>query len=131
MYQPDDANLGVASYYISSPPRWGVSNVGRFMDTSNGSYIVNSSRRFQNTLDSKLFQTARMSASTLRYYGFGLENGDYTVTLQFGEFDFEDLQTWKSVGRRVFDIYLQVCSSCVITCTWDLAYELDTCFFFI
>ncbi|XP_008663598.1 probable LRR receptor-like serine/threonine-protein kinase At1g56140 isoform X4 [Zea mays] len=107
MYQPDDANLGVASYYISSPPRWGVSNVGRFMDTSNGSYIVNSSRRFQNTLDSKLFQTARMSASTLRYYGFGLENGDYTVTLQFGEFDFEDLQTWKSVGRRVFDIYLQ------------------------
>ena len=118
MYQPDDANLGVASYYISSPPRWGVSNVGRFMDTSNGSYIVNnSSRQFQNTLDSKLYQTARMSASTLRYYGFGLENGDYTVTLQFGEFDFEDLQTWKSVGRRVFDIYLQVCSSCVITCT--------------
>jgi hypothetical protein len=106
MYQPDDANLGVASYYVSSPPRWGVSNVGKFMDASNESYIINSSRQFQNTLDSKLFQTVRMSASSLRYYGFGLENGDYTVTLQFVEFDIEDSQTSKSVGRRVFYIYV-------------------------
>ncbi|KAJ1272795.1 hypothetical protein BS78_06G228900 [Paspalum vaginatum] len=106
-YQPDDANLGAASYYVTGDPTWGVSNVGKFLDTSNGSYIIYSSRQFQNTLDSELFQTARMSPSSLRYYGIGLENGNYTVTLQFAEFDFEDSQTWKSVGRRVFDIYVQ------------------------
>ncbi|PUZ48909.1 hypothetical protein GQ55_7G283500 [Panicum hallii var. hallii] len=107
MYQPDDANLGPASYYVTGAQTWGVSNVGRFMDAPNGSYIISSSRQFQNTLDSELFQTARMSPSSLRYYGIGLENGNYTVTLQFAEFDFEDMQTWKSLGKRVFDIYVQ------------------------
>jgi hypothetical protein len=108
MYQPDDAILGAASYYVTGAPTWGVSNVGTFMNAANGSYIIYSSRQFQNSLDSELFQTARMSPSSLRYYGIGLQNGNYTVTLQFAEFDFEDSQTWKSVGRRVFDIYLQV-----------------------
>jgi hypothetical protein len=118
LYQIDDAVLGPASYYVTEPPAWGVSNVGRFMDASNGSYIIYSSRQFQNTLDSELFQTARMSPSSLRYYGVGLENGNYTVTLQFAEFDFEDSQTWKSVGRRVFDIYVQVDSIVLITYTF-------------
>jgi hypothetical protein len=133
MYQPDDAKLGAASYYVTGAQTWGVSNVGKFMDATNGSYIIYSSRQFQNTLDSELFQTARMSPSSLRYYGIGLENGNYTVTLQFAEFDFEDSQTWKSVGRRVFDIYLQVCS-CQADCLHFgvLAYELVMtlyCFF--
>ncbi|CAL5014883.1 unnamed protein product [Urochloa decumbens] len=107
MYQPDDSKLGPASYYVTGDTTWGVSNVGKSMDASDYSYIIYSSRQFQSTLDSELFQTARMSPSSLRYYGFGLQNGNYTVTLQFAEFNFEDSQTWKSVGRRVFDIYVQ------------------------
>ncbi|WVZ87141.1 LOW QUALITY PROTEIN: hypothetical protein U9M48_033828 [Paspalum notatum var. saurae] len=107
LYQPDDVKLGASSYYVTGDSTWGVSSVGRFLDASNGIYKVYSSRQFQNTLDSELFQTARMSPSSLRYYGIGLQNGNYTVTLQFAEFDFEDSQTWKSVGRRVFDIYVQ------------------------
>jgi hypothetical protein len=112
MYEIDDANLGAASYFVTGAPTWGISNVGTFLDATNGSYIIYSSRQFQNSLDSELFQTARMSPSSLRYYGVGLENGNYTVKLQFAEFDFEDSQTWKSVGRRVFDIYIQVDSGC-------------------
>uniref|UniRef100_A0A453CQB4 non-specific serine/threonine protein kinase n=1 Tax=Aegilops tauschii subsp. strangulata TaxID=200361 RepID=A0A453CQB4_AEGTS len=107
MYQADNANLGAASHYVGGAPIWGVSSSGRFMDPPNGSYIIYSSRQFQNTLDSGLFQTARMSPSSLRYYGIGLENGNYTVTLQFAEFDSPDPQAWKSRARRVFDIYLQ------------------------
>ncbi|KQJ84618.1 probable LRR receptor-like serine/threonine-protein kinase At1g56130 [Brachypodium distachyon] len=109
MYQPDDigTKLGAASYYVTGAPTWGVSNVGRFMDASNGSYIIYSSQQFQNTLDTELFRNARMSPSSLRYFGIGLENGNYTVTLQFAEFDFPDSQSWKSTGRRVFDIYVQ------------------------
>ncbi|KAL6652029.1 hypothetical protein ACP70R_010954 [Stipagrostis hirtigluma subsp. patula] len=107
MYQADNASLGAASYNVAGAPTWGVSSVGRFMDPPNGSYIIYSSRQFQNTLDSALFQTARMSPSSLRYYGIGLENGNYTVTLQFAEVDFPDMQSWRSRGRRVFDIYVQ------------------------
>jgi hypothetical protein len=111
MYQPDVANVGPASYYVTEARTWGVSNVGKFMDASNSSYIIHSSSKFLNTSDPELFQTARMSPSSLRYYGVGLENGNYAVTLQFAEFAFEDSKTWTSLGRRVFDIYVQVGSS--------------------
>ena len=125
MYQADNANLGAASYYVAGAPTWGVSSVGLFTNAPNGSYIIYSSRQFQNTLDSELFQTARMSPSSLRYYGIGLDNGNYTVTLQFAEFDFEDMQTWKSLGKRVFDIYVQVGSTVpVMLITYTLVFSL-------
>jgi hypothetical protein len=73
---------------------------------------MRSSQQFQNALNSELFQTARMSPSSLRYYGIGLENGNYTIELQFGEFAYPDSPTWQSTGRRVFDIYLQVRIRC-------------------
>uniref|UniRef100_J3MK03 Malectin domain-containing protein n=1 Tax=Oryza brachyantha TaxID=4533 RepID=J3MK03_ORYBR len=85
-------NLGNASYYV----------------TTNGMDIIYSSQHFQNTIDSKLFETARMSASSLRYYDLGLDNGNYTVLLQFAEFSYPDSPTWLSLGMRVFDIYVQV-----------------------
>ncbi|CAL5390122.1 unnamed protein product [Camellia sinensis] len=66
-----------------------------------------SSSQFTKTLDSELFQTARISAGSLRYYGLGLENGNYSVSLQFAEMAILTSKTWKSVGRRVFDIYIQ------------------------
>ncbi|PVH36396.1 hypothetical protein PAHAL_6G065700 [Panicum hallii] len=111
-YEIDPTNLGAchtrtASYYVTGQTRWGVSNVGKFNEAPNGSYIMRSSQQFQNALNSELFQTARMSPSSLRYYGIGLENGNYTIELQFGEFAYPDSPTWQSTGRRVFDIYLQ------------------------
>lgn len=127
---PDNANLGAASYYVTKAQTWGVSNVGRFMDSSNSYYTIYSSRPFQNTQDSELFQTARISPSSLRYYGLGLENGNYTVTLQFADFDFEDSLSWKSLGRRVFDIYLQVgYNHAHHLHRWSLDYDLVMSFF--
>jgi Malectin domain len=84
--------------------------VGSFLDASSNNYIIGSLSQFQNTLDSELFQNARMSPSSLRYYGFGLENGNYTVKLQFSEIAFPDPppDNWQNTGRRVFDIYIQV-----------------------
>uniref|UniRef100_A0A0E0L0A8 non-specific serine/threonine protein kinase n=1 Tax=Oryza punctata TaxID=4537 RepID=A0A0E0L0A8_ORYPU len=101
-------SLGTASYYVTSQTRWGVSSVGNFFQGTNGmDRIYSSSKHFQNTVDSKLFETARMSPSSLRYYGLGLENGNYTVLLQFAEFSYTETPTWQSLGRRVFDIYVQ------------------------
>ena len=109
VYERDNEALGPATYYVINTHRWAVSNVGYFRGTNNPQYTSSSSSQFMNTLDSELFQTARLSASSLRYYGLGLENGNYTVSLQFAEIAFDNTNTWRSLGRRVFDIYIQVC----------------------
>jgi hypothetical protein len=114
MYEIDATNLRAASYYVTGQTRWGVSNVGEFNLAPIESYVIYNSQQVQNALDSKLFQTARMSPSSLRYYGIGLENGNYTVDLQFAEFGFPDSQTWQSRGRRIFDIYVQVYVGCIV-----------------
>ncbi|XP_015649962.1 probable LRR receptor-like serine/threonine-protein kinase At1g56140 isoform X2 [Oryza sativa Japonica Group] len=107
MYELDSTNLGDSSYYVTSQTRWGVSNVGKLFQAPNDSKIIHSGEKIQNAVDSELFQTARMSPSSLRYYGLGLENGNYTVLLKFAELGFPDTPTWQSLGRRFFDIYIQ------------------------
>lgn len=88
--------------------RWAVSNAGRFSDNSNESFIASTSSQIINTTDTEMFQTARISPGSLRYYGLGLENGNYTVNLQFAEIQIENTPSHRSLGRRIFDVYLQV-----------------------
>ncbi|KAI3508746.1 hypothetical protein L1887_23759 [Cichorium endivia] len=105
VHEADNELIGPALYYlIGNDRRWGVSNVGQ---SDNPTFIVSTSRQIPNTTDSELFQTARLSAGSLRYYGLGLGNGNYTVNLKFAELQIEDGPTWRSLGRRVFDIYIQ------------------------
>jgi len=69
------------------------------------------STRHTSTLtmvDAELYTSARVSPTSLTYYGFCLANGNYTVNLHFAEIVFTNDQTYGSLGRRVFDIYLQV-----------------------
>ncbi|PHT77527.1 putative LRR receptor-like serine/threonine-protein kinase [Capsicum annuum] len=91
-YERDSEALGPATYFMTSTGR-----------ASQASLHF----RLQTLWTQKLFQTARISAGSLRYYGLGLENGNYTVTLQFAEFEILNPPTWPSVGRRVFDVYVQ------------------------
>ncbi|KAG5546791.1 hypothetical protein RHGRI_018834 [Rhododendron griersonianum] len=107
VYERDNETLGPATYYVTSTNRWAVSSVGRFINSNDPQYLSFSSHQFTTTLDSELFQTARNSPGSLRYYGLGLENGNYTVTLQFAEIVIPNPSTWQSLGRRVFDIYIQ------------------------
>ena len=109
VYDSDNETLGPATYYVVDTDRWAVSNVGYFSGTNSPSYTSSSSSQFTNTLDSELFQTARLSASSLRYYGLGLENGNYTVNLQFAKTTFLNSDVWQNLGRCVFDVYNQVC----------------------
>ena len=87
-YERDNETLGPATYYVVDTERWAVSNVGYFSGPNNAQYTSSSLSQFTNTLDPDLFQTARLSASSIRYYGLGLENGNYTVSLQFAEIAF-------------------------------------------
>ncbi|EFH70822.1 predicted protein [Arabidopsis lyrata subsp. lyrata] len=107
LYEKDEGALGPATFFVSKTQRWAVSNVGLFTGSNSNQYIFVSPTRFANTSDSELFQSARLSASSLRYYGLGLENGGYSVTVQFAEIQIQGSNTWKSLGRRVFDIYVQ------------------------
>ncbi|XVE63204.1 hypothetical protein DITRI_Ditri07aG0000800 [Diplodiscus trichospermus] len=107
LFERDNETLGPSSYYVTDTNRWAVSNVGYFTGSNNPQYTITSASQFTNTLDSELFQTARISASSLRYYGLGLENGNYTVRLQFAETQILDTNRWESLGRRVFDVYIQ------------------------
>ncbi|KAJ3693534.1 hypothetical protein LUZ60_009014 [Juncus effusus] len=107
LYQSDNMNLSAASYFVTDDKRWGVSNVGAFAESVDDNYIIRSSHQFENTLDSELFQNARMSPSSLRYYGLGLQNGNYSVKLQFTEIAYLDPPDWRNNGRRIFDIYIQ------------------------
>ncbi|KAI3778827.1 hypothetical protein L2E82_08212 [Cichorium intybus] len=104
VHEQDNQLDGPATYNVTPERRWGVSNVGL---RENPEYTASTQRQFTNTLDSELFQTARMSAVSLRYYGLGLENGNYTVNLQFAEIVITNDGTWQSLGRRLFDIYIQ------------------------
>ncbi|PON38539.1 Malectin [Parasponia andersonii] len=97
LYERDNETLGPATYYVTSTKRWAVSNVGSFTGNSEPHY----------TSELAIFQTARLSASSLRYYGLGLENGVYNIDLQFAETAFLQSASWKSNGRRIFDIYIQ------------------------
>ncbi|PRQ49645.1 putative protein kinase RLK-Pelle-DLSV family [Rosa chinensis] len=112
VYDQENETLGPATYFVTGTSRWGVSNVGIKTEYQDGyitgkipEYTVSSSSQFTNTPDPGLFRTARISASSLRYHGLGLENGNYTVKLQFAEQKIPD--TPKNLGRRVFDIYIQ------------------------
>jgi serine/threonine protein kinase/Leucine-rich repeat (LRR) protein len=107
VYKQENETLNAASFYVSNTQNWGVSDTGSFMDSSDASYIAASQSKITKTLDSQLYQTARLSPSSLRYYGLGLENGPYAVNLQFAETLYVDTASWKSVGRRIFDVYVQ------------------------
>ncbi|KAA8537119.1 hypothetical protein F0562_029655 [Nyssa sinensis] len=109
LYEADDSAVGPASYYVNRTEKWAVSNVGVFLDRENPSYVQNNLGQVLGTNIPELFQTSRISPGSLRYYGLGLENGAYTISLLFAEPLFSDrsTQTWESQGRRVFDIYIQ------------------------
>ncbi|KAF7140305.1 hypothetical protein RHSIM_Rhsim06G0143000 [Rhododendron simsii] len=110
VYERDNKTLGPATYYVTRTKRWAVSNAGRFINNNDPFYLDLSPQNFTSTLDkmqSEVFQTARTSPGSLRYYGLGLENGNYTVTLQFTEIAIADSTSWRSLGRRVFDVYIQ------------------------
>ncbi|KAM3701033.1 hypothetical protein ACJW31_05G142600 [Castanea mollissima] len=105
----NSSSFGAAWYYVTKTEKWAVSNVGLFAERTDQTYVENTLAQVIATNTPELYQTSRMSPGSLRYYGLGLDNGPYNVSLFFAETGFDDLssQTWKSQGRRVFDIYIQ------------------------
>ncbi|XP_062093281.1 probable LRR receptor-like serine/threonine-protein kinase At1g56140 isoform X2 [Humulus lupulus] len=109
VYESENLALGPAKFYVNDE-RWAVSKVGLFADKTGKLDLEGTKAQVTGSNENpELFRTARMSPGSLRYYGLGLENGPYTVTLHFAEIGFpnRNSQTWAGLARRVFDIYIQ------------------------
>ncbi|XP_010272760.1 PREDICTED: probable leucine-rich repeat receptor-like serine/threonine-protein kinase At3g14840, partial [Nelumbo nucifera] len=103
-YESDDEKSSAAIFW-ESKNGWALSNTGRFLDGKNAEkYLTNASKILDNY---ELYMTARLSPLSLTYYGYCLQNGSYTVKLHFAEIMFTDDETYSSLGRRIFDVYIQ------------------------
>ena len=126
LYQGDgEAEGGAAKYYLKHNAYWGFSSTGDYMDDNN----------FQNTRFtvfvptsnlSDLYKTARIAPVSLTYFHACLENGKYTVNLDFAEMRFTNDETYNRLGRRVFDIYIQVSF-----CSHLVKIKFNVLFFFV
>ncbi|KAL9232207.1 hypothetical protein vseg_007343 [Gypsophila vaccaria] len=102
-YEEDDETGGAAKF-VPRKAEWGFSSSGWFwFEKSMGNYLVENSSRIMS--DSILDRDARLSATSLTYYGSCLGKGNYTVTLHFSEIVF--VNGFYGLGRRIFDIYIQ------------------------
>ncbi|XP_034212565.1 probable LRR receptor-like serine/threonine-protein kinase RFK1 isoform X3 [Prunus dulcis] len=107
LYEGDGAvEGGTAKYYRNDRSMWGFSSTGDFMDDydlQNTRYSIS----LASSNLSELYTTARISPISLTYFFYCLENGSYTITLHFAEIKFTNDKGYSSLGRRIFDIYVQ------------------------
>ncbi|KAK6917739.1 Malectin domain, partial [Dillenia turbinata] len=104
-YEGDSyAGSGASILYVRD--NWGFSSTGDIIGDDNllGN-VYNSSSSLMELPE--LYSTARLSPLSITYFGFCLENGNYTVLLHFAEIIFADGASFNSLGRRLFDIYIQ------------------------
>ena len=110
VFEAENRILGAARFNVTSTQKWAISNVGLFAERQNQQYVQSTLAQVRSTNTPELYRTSRLSPGSLRYYGLGLENGPYTVNLFFAETGFpgRSTESWKSLARRVFDVYIQV-----------------------
>ncbi|CAL5403110.1 unnamed protein product [Camellia sinensis] len=104
----EDRDLAGPSKLFISPNNWAFSSTGDFVDDDRSlkTYIWTNTSRL-SMKNSELYMNARLSPLSLTYYGFCLQNGNYTVSLHFAEIMFTNDKTYASLGRRIFDVYIQ------------------------
>ncbi|RDX72586.1 putative leucine-rich repeat receptor-like serine/threonine-protein kinase, partial [Mucuna pruriens] len=105
-YDGDTDTAGPARFHLGGT-NWGFSTTGHFMDNDRAEYSIWLNQSKLSMANAELYMEARVSPISLTYYGFCLGNGNYTVNLHFAEVMFTDDQTYNSLGRRIFDVYIQ------------------------
>uniref|UniRef100_A0A6N2K959 non-specific serine/threonine protein kinase n=1 Tax=Salix viminalis TaxID=40686 RepID=A0A6N2K959_SALVM len=106
-YEADDEEGGAAKYAYTRED-WQKSTTGDFWDVNSPSnnYIAQnmSILRMNNSV---LYTEARLTPLSLTYYVPCLANGNYSVKLHFAEIVIRGNRSYYSLGRRVFDVYIQ------------------------
>ncbi|XP_071689067.1 probable LRR receptor-like serine/threonine-protein kinase At1g53440 [Rutidosis leptorrhynchoides] len=91
------------SYFYPSDERWAYSSNGVFLNNAKAPFVTTTA----NVTGGDLYKTARLSPTSLRYYGLCLRKGSYKVRLHFAEIMYTDDTTFSSLGRRFFDVSIQ------------------------
>ncbi|XVF40258.1 hypothetical protein PTKIN_Ptkin01aG0097700 [Pterospermum kingtungense] len=106
-YEADD-DSGGETKYVPLQSNWEISSTGHFWDKKifSSDYIANNVSVLRMN-DSDLYTTARLSPLSLTYYARCLANGNYTVKLHFAEIVIRGNSSFYSLGRRLFDVYIQ------------------------
>ncbi|XP_048442857.1 probable leucine-rich repeat receptor-like serine/threonine-protein kinase At3g14840 [Pyrus x bretschneideri] len=106
--QYDDDRFSAGPSFYESKTNWALSSTGYFTDDdrTTDAFIWTNETRL-SMANPQLYMNARLSPISLTYFGFCLGNGNYTVSLHFAEIMFRNGSTYRSVGRRIFDIYIQ------------------------
>ncbi|KAK1274678.1 putative LRR receptor-like serine/threonine-protein kinase [Acorus gramineus] len=119
--QDDDPGNARRYFESSNGGNWAFSSTGDFMDNDldNEIYIT----RNKSTLsmpDAELYMQARISPISLTYYGLCLGYGNYTVNLHFAEIIITNDDSFSSLGKRIFDVYIQVNSQIIFILLHEL-----------
>lgn len=85
-----------------------MSSTGYFLDKERIDYYTVKNSSTLSMANVELYMDAHVSPLSLSYFAFCMGNGNYTVKLYFTEIMFTDDKTYSSLGRRVFDVYIQV-----------------------
>jgi hypothetical protein len=106
-YEKDTDPGGASKFYTSG--NWGFSSTGHFRNAPKEDqiYIANNVSTLRMP-GNELYMNARLSPISLTYYLRCLANGKYTVRLHFAEIVIRGNRSFYSLGRRIFDVYIQV-----------------------
>lgn len=104
----DDLNSRGRSTFSSVSDSWGYGSSGVWLGDDNAGYLATDRFNLINESTPEFYKTARLAPQSLKYYGLCMITGSYKVQLHFAEITFSNDQTFSSLGRRVFDIYVQV-----------------------
>ncbi|KAG8634598.1 hypothetical protein MANES_17G061300v8 [Manihot esculenta] len=104
-----DKTFGGEAQQISLKDNWEVSTTGRFWDMKENkpNMFIAENVSILSMNNSELYTSARLSPLSLTYYARCLANGNYTVKLHFAEIVIRDNRSFQSLGRRIFDVYIQ------------------------
>ncbi|KAF4379214.1 hypothetical protein G4B88_010608, partial [Cannabis sativa] len=96
------------NFYVSPKGNWGYSSKESFVaGNTNYSNDIKRVKCGFSVSEAPLYEKARFSPLSLKYYGFCLHNGNYNVTLHFAEIVYTEEAGYDSNKKRVFDVYIQ------------------------
>ncbi|XP_070662089.1 probable LRR receptor-like serine/threonine-protein kinase At1g53440 isoform X2 [Malus domestica] len=106
-----DQDTDTSLFYTSPKENWAYSISGGYgVPESNTSNYIKSMTRgvpITEATEAPLYEKARLSPVSLKYYAFCLLKGNYTVTFYFNEVVYTKKEDYTSLRKRVFDVYIQ------------------------
>ncbi|XP_024191345.1 probable LRR receptor-like serine/threonine-protein kinase At1g07650 isoform X3 [Rosa chinensis] len=104
-YEQDNAT---APFFTSPNKNWAYSSSGNFLEgNANSSDYTKNMTCGVSVAEAPLYDRARLSPVSLKYYAFCLREGKYNVMLKFAEILYTEDTDYTSLRKRAFDIYIQ------------------------